>query len=457
MAGDICDDSGRELAALIRAGKISAREVMTAHLARINRFNGTLNAIVAKLDDDECLALADEADRRSAAGGAIGPLHGLPWAFKDLEDAVGFPNTAGSPIFRARMPAADSPLVARLRAAGVIPIGKTNVPEFGMGSHTYNRVYGTTVNPYDVTMTAGGSSGGAGAALAARMLPLADGSDLGGSLRNPANFNGIVALRPTSGLAPELSDDTARGLNVKGPMARSVDDVAFLLGVMTGREMPSLERDLKDVRVAWCADLGGLPLEPRVRDVFDASRRVFEHLGCIVAEACPDLTDADDVFLTLRRRRAFANLGSLLWSHRGEMKPEAVEEIERGALVAPGEVIRATGQHERLLARVHEFFGIHEFLVCVVNQVAPFDALLDWPREIAGVPMEHYAAWMKSAYWISTTLCPAVSVPAGFTPEGLPVGIQIVGRRGDDAGVLQMAYAFEQAAGRGADRKPPDC
>jgi amidase len=457
MAGDICYTSARELVARIRNREISAREVMTAHLARINRFNPTLNAIVAKLDDDECLELADEADRRSARGEAVGPLHGLPWAFKDLEDAVGFPNTSGSPIFKDRMPAADSPLVARLRTAGVVPIGKTNVPEFGMGSHTYNRVYGTTVNPYDVTMTAGGSSGGAGAALAAGLLPLADGSDLGGSLRNPANFNSIVALRPTSGLAPVLSDDTSLGLNVKGPMARSVDDVAFLLGVMTGRDVPSLERDLKGVRVAWCPDLGGLPLEPRVRVVLDASRSVFENLGCIVAEACPDLSDADQVFLTMRRRRAFANLGSLLWSHRREMKPEAIDEIERGGLVSGSDVIRATGQHDRLLARMDAFFGAHDFLVCAVNQVSPFDALLDWPHEIAGVPMEHYAAWMKSAYWISTTLCPAASVPAGFTPESLPVGIQIVGRRGDDAGVLQMAYAFEQATGQGAERKRPEC
>jgi amidase len=230
-------------------------------------------------------------------------------------------------------------------------------------------------------------------------------------------------------------------------MARSVDDVAFLLGVMTGRDVPSLERDLGGVRVAWCPDLGGLPLEARVRDVLDASRSVFQNLRCIVTDACPDLTDADEVFLTMRRRRAFANLGSLLWSHRGEMKPEAIEEIERGAVITGADVIRATGQHDRLLARMDAFFSAHDFLVCAVNQVAPFDAILDWPHEIARVPMEHYAAWMKSAYWISTTLCPAVSVPAGFTPEGLPVGIQIVGRRGDDAGVLQMAYAFEQATG----------
>src|SRR5512138_1333790 len=195
MSGDICHKNGRELTELIRARQLSAREVMTAHLQRIDQLNPSLNAIVAKLDDEECLTLADEADRRLAQRDAVGPLHGLPWAFKDLEDAVGFPNSAGSPIFRNRMPAEDSALVALLRRAGVIPIGKTNVPEFGMGSHTYNNVYGTTLNPWDTTKTAGGSSGGAGAALAAGMLPLADGSDLGGSLRNPANFNNIVALR----------------------------------------------------------------------------------------------------------------------------------------------------------------------------------------------------------------------------------------------------------------------
>jgi amidase len=447
MADALCFTGGRELAALIRARKLSAREVMAAHLDRIHRLNPTLNAIVARLDDDQCLALADDADRRLARGDNVGPLHGLPWAFKDLEEAVGFPCTAGSPIFKARMPAQDSALVARLRRAGVLPIGKTNVPEFGMGSHTYNNVYGTTVNPNDVTKSAGGSSGGAGAALAAGLLPLADGSDLGGSLRNPANFNNIVALRPSSGLAPALSDPTSLGLNIKGPMARSVDDVAFLLSVMTEQEPWSLDSDVKGTRLAWCPDLGGLPLDQRVRAVLDASRRTFEHLGCSVEDACPDLADADDIFLTIRRRRAFTNLGSLLRAHRGQMKPEAVEEIERGAAVTDADVARATALHQTLLARIRAFFETHRFLVCAVNQVPPFDATLDWPHGINGVKMEHYAAWMKSAYWISTTLCPAISVPAGFTPEGLPVGVQIVGRHGDDLGVLQMADAFEQATG----------
>jgi amidase len=447
MSRDLCFASGRELASLIRGRQVSAREVMAAYLDRINRLNPTLNAIVAKLDDDQCLSLADEADRRLARGDAAGPLHGLPWAFKDLEDAVGFPFTSGSPIFKDRMPAQDSPLVAGLRRAGVVPIGKTNVPEFGMGSHTYNNVYGTTVNPYDTRKSAGGSSGGAGAALAAGLLPLADGSDLGGSLRNPANFNNIVALRPTSGLASALTDETSSGLGVKGPMARSVGDVAFLLSVMAELDLPPLERDVKGMRVAWCVDLGGLPLAPCVRTVLDASRQMFENLGCRVEDACPDLTGAEDVFLTLRRRRAFANLGPLLPAHRHQMKPEAVEEIERGSAVTVADIAGATARHMQILGRVREFFAQYDFLVCAVNQVPPFDATLDWPHEIAGVKMEHYAAWMKSAYWISTTLCPSISVPAGFTPEGLPVGVQIVGGSGNDAGVLQLAYAFEQATG----------
>jgi amidase len=437
--------NARDLVTRIRSRQISAREVMIEHLDRINALNPTLNAIVAKLDDDRCVALANDADLTLARGEDVGPLYGLPWAFKDLEDAIGFPNTMGSPIFKERMPAQDSPLVALLRRAGVIPIGKTNVPEFGMGSHTYNNVYGITRNPHDPTKSAGGSSGGAGAALATRMLPLADGSDLGGSLRNPANFNGVVALRPSGGISQVLGEDQFLGLNVKGPMARTVADVAFLFDVMLERREPwPLERDLTGVRVGWCLDLGGLPLDPRVRAVLDGRRRTFEQLGCVVEDASPDLADADEVFLTIRRRRSFVNLGGLLSAHRAQMKPEAVEEIERGARVTDADIASATEKHRRLLARVGKFFDDHDFLICAVNQVPPFDVEIDWPHEISGVKMEHYCAWMKSAYWISTTRCPAASVPVGKTPEGLPVGMQIVGRHGDDRGVLQIAYAVEQ-------------
>ncbi len=459
--------SGRDLAQLIRQRKISAREVMGAHLRQIARLNPKINAVVAKLDDEQCLALADDADRRLARGDHVGLLHGLPFAFKDLDPAVGFPMSRGSPIFRDFMPTEDSVLVERLKKAGVIPIGKTNVSEFGMGSHTYNEVYGTTLNPYDLTKSAGGSSGGAGAALAAGLLPLASGSDLGGSLRNPANFNNIAALRPTVGLVP--SGPTALpflGFSVKGPMARSVGDVAFLLSAMAGTDprdpavYPSdpnlfskpLARNFKDVRVAWCLDLGGLPLERQVRSVLEAQRKTFVDLGCVVEDACPDLTGADEIFLRIRAWSYWHTLGPLLKKHRHEMKPEAVWQIEAGAKLGGGDVAAAMARHGELMQRMRQFHERFEFLLCAVNQVAPFDASIHWPREIEGVEMEHYIAWMKSAYWITPTFCPAMSVPAGFTVEGLPVGIQIVGRYRDDFGVLQLAHAFEQATGFGKRR-----
>ncbi len=464
---DLCFFSARELTTLIRERRLSAHELMAAHLRRIERLNPTLNAIVAKLDDDACLALADDADRRSATGEKVGPLHGLPFAFKDLEAAVGFPLTLGSPILRSFMPLEDTVIVERLRKAGVIPIGKTNVPEFGMGSHTYNAVYGRTLNPYDTTKSAGGSSGGAGAALAAGLLPLADGSDYAGSLRNPANFNNVVGFRPTVGLVPLAPHPFPFvGFMVKGPMARSVADAALLLSVMAGADArdpgccPSepraftqpLDRDLHDVRVAWCPDLGGLPLDPRVRTVLDGQRTIFEDLGCIVEDACPDLGGADDIFVDIRKWMSSNRLGFLLESFRDQMKPEAIWEVESGSRLSGADIAKAMVQHGELMERVRRFQEKYEFLVCAVNQVPPFDVTLDWPKEIDGVPMEHYLSWMKSAYWITVTFCPAISVPAGFTPEGLPVGIQIVGRGRDDLGVLQIAHAFEQATGFGRTR-----
>jgi amidase len=466
---ELCFMSGRELAEMIRARKISAHEVMTAFLHQIDRVNPKINALVAKLDDEKCLALADEADRRLALGGEVGPLHGLPFAFKDLDAVVGFPLTRGSPIFRNFMPTEDSVLVDRLRKAGVIPIGKTNVSEFGMGSHTYNEVYGTTLNPYDLTKTAGGSSGGAGAALAAGLLPLASGSDLGGSLRNPANFNNIVALRPTVGLVPTAPTLLPFvGFSVKGPMARSVADVAFLLSAMAGDDprdpacYPSepsgfaraLDREFKDVRVAWCPDLEGLPLDRRVGAILDSQRKTFANLGCIVDDACPDLSGADEIFLTIRAWNFWHTLGPLLEKHRHEMKPEAVWQIEAGSKLSGDDVAKAMTKHGELMERMRIFQQKYEFLLCAVNQVPPFDANIHWPREIEGVQMEHYIAWMKSAYWITTTFRPAISVPAGFTADGSPVGIQIVGRYRDDLGVLQIAHAFEQATGFGRKRPP---
>jgi amidase len=459
--------TAKDLAALIHARKVSAREVMAAHLERINRLNPKINAIVAKLDDEQCLALADAADRRAARGEALPPLHGLPIAFKDLQPAVGFPFTSGSRIYKDTMPEQDSVLVERLRRAGVIAIGKTNVPEFGMGSHTYNEVYGTTFNPYNLKKSAGGSSGGAGAALASGMLPIADGSDLGGSLRNPGNFNNIVGMRPTVGLVPSAPNPLPLlGFAVNGPLARTVVDTALLLSVMAGADprdpgcYPSdptvfranLERSVRGMRVAWCPDLGELPLDPEVRAVLDAQRGTFETLGCVVEDAHPDLSGADSIFLTIRRFRSAAVYGPVLASYRDQMKPEAIEEVESGLALTSGDVAEAMMQHSQLLDRVRLFQDKYEFILCAVNQVPPFDATLDWPKTINGVAMDNYVAWMKSAYWITVTFRPAISVPAGFTSEGLPVGMQIVGRYRDDLAVLQLAYAFEQATKFGQRR-----
>jgi amidase len=456
-----------ELAGLIRSGSVSAREVMAAHLERIHQVNPRVNAIVAMLDDEACLELAGEADRRTTTGEALPLLHGLPIAFKDLQPAVGFPFTRGSPLYKDVWPDEDSVLVERLRNAGAIAIGKTNVPEFGMGSHTYNAVYGTTRNPYDLTKSAGGSSGGAAAALAAGMLPVADGSDLGGSLRNPASFNNVVALRPTVGLVPSAPNPLALlGFAVNGPMARTVEDTAFLLSAMAGADprdpfcyrsdpavfRQSLERTFEGTRVAWCPDLGGLPLDVRVRSVLDGQRATFERLGCKVEDRHPDLSGADQVFMVIRAFRNAAAYGPLLERHRHQMKPEAVWDVERGLALTGAEVADALSRHEHLLDRLRRFEESCAFVLCAVSQVPPFDVALDWPHAIDGVPMENYVAWMKSAYWVTATFRPAISVPAGFTRDGLPVGIQIVGRHGDDLGVLQLAYAFEQATDVGKKR-----
>lgn len=466
---DLCFLSARALATLIRTRQVSAREVMTAHLARINRINPAINAIVSKIDDERALALADAADHRLERGETVGPLHGLPFAFKDLEDAVGFPATRGSLIYKDFVPSEDSVIVERLRAAGVIPIGKTNVPEFGMGSHTYNKVYGATRNPYDLTKSAGGSSGGAAAALAAGLVPLADGSDLGGSLRNPGNFNNVVGLRPSVGLVPTAPSALPFvGFSVKGPMARSAADAAFLLSVMAGphprdpacwpsnpaRFAQPLERDLQGLRIAWCPDLGGLPLDRRVRDVLEGQRQTFEDLGCRVEQACPDLSEADEIFLTLRCWMSAHKYGPLLGEHRALMKPEAVQEIQTGAALSGAQIARAMNRHAALLDRMRLFFDEHDFLICAVNQLPPFDVTLDWPKDVDGTRMTHYVEWMKSAYWISVTFGPAISVPCGFTPDGVPAGVQIVGRPGDDRGVLELAHAFELATQIGAERPP---
>jgi amidase len=461
--------SAVDLARLIRTREISCEELIRATLARIERVNPELNAIVT-LCGERALAASCEADARLARGDAPGVLHGLPIAHKDLVATAGVRTTFGSTLFRDHVPAQDDFIVTRLRDAGAIAIGKTNTPEFGAGSQTFNEVFGETRNPYDPSTTCGGSSGGAGVALAAGLIPIADGSDMGGSLRNPASFCNVVGFRPSPGRVPDYP--SVRGwqtLSVLGPMARSVEDCALLFSAMAGpdpRSPISLEqpgegfaaplgRDFRNVRVAWSSDFGGLPVDRRVVAALEEKRCVFEEtLGCRVDEAVPDFSDADEIFQVLRAWAFFLDFATASEAVLAQLKDTIVWNIERGRNLSAAEVGAVERKRTRLYHRVREFMQTHEFLLLPVSQVPPFDINERYVREIEGVAMKTYIDWMKSCYFITTTGLPAISVPCGFTPEGLPVGIQIVGRHHDDHGVLQLAYAFEQATQTGK-RRPP--
>ncbi len=463
----------RRLARLLRTRKLSAVEVMKAFIAQVERVNPKVNAIVTFLPE-AALKEARKVDaKRATASGkdTLGPLAGLPIAYKDMVATKGIRTTFGSRIYADNVPSEDHALVERLKAAGAITLGKTNTPEFAAGSQTFNEVFGATLNPWDLTRTCGGSSGGAAVAVACGMLPFADGSDLGGSLRNPGNFNSVVGFRPSPGRVPAYpAVDTWASLSVLGPIARTVDDAAFLLSAMVGPDARSpisisepgtvfarpLKRDFRKVRVAWSKDLGGLPVDPRVTAVLERRRKVFEGLGCIVEEAEPDLAGADEVFHVLRALGYVQRLGPLLGKHRALMKDTVVWNTEQGLAMDATRIARAMSLRADLFRRMREFLARYEFLCLPVNQVPPFPVTQPWVDTIAGVKLATYIDWMKTCYQVTVTSHPAVSVPAGFTDDDppLPVGLQIVGRYRDDFGVLQMAHAFEGEAGV-AGRRPP--
>jgi amidase len=371
----------------------------------------------------------------------------------------GVRTTWGSPIYRDHVPEQDGLLVERLRAAGAIMLGKTNTPEFGAGSQTFNPVFGATRNPWDPSKTCGGSSGGAAVALACGLLPIADGSDLGGSLRNPASFCNIVGMRPSAGRVPAWPTVNAwYSLAVLGPMARTVEDCALLLSAMAGPDPRSpisieepgsvfarpLERDFRGVRIAWSPHLGGLPVDPRVTAAVAAAPRVLADLGAVVEPADPDLREADEVFRVLRAWHFELSYGELLETHRAQLKDTVIWNIEEGARLTGPQVGRAEVERTRLFHRMRAFMEQYEFIAAPVVQVPPFDVDQPYVTEINGQQLHTYLDWMRSCYWISATGLPAVSVPCGFTPEGLPIGLQLVARHRDDFGVLQLAYAFQQ-------------
>ena len=462
----ICFTSAVELAARIRRREVSAREVMAAFLTQIERVNPQVNAIPTLLPE-RAEAGAEAADRALAAGEATGPLHGLPIAIKDLVATRGIRTTFGSPIYADHVPDQDEIIVERLRAAGAVIIGKTNTPEFGAGSQTFNPVLGKTRNPYDLERTCGGSSGGAAVSLACGMLPIADGSDLGGSLRNPASFCNVVGFRPSPGRVPQWpAEDLWEPLSVQGPIARSVADAALLLSAIAGPDprvpialdepgevfRAPLERDFAGIRVAWSPDLGRYEVEPEVVEVCERSLPILEDLGCSVECAHPDLRGADEAFQVLRAWKTAAGREADYRAHRDRMKDTVIWNIERGLPLTGLDVARAIATRSALFQRAFEFFETCEYLVLPAVQVLPFSIDVPWVREINGKTMETYIDWMGLCYAITVTGLPAISVPCGFSREGLPVGLQIVGRHHRDFAVLQLAHAFEQATGHGRRR-----
>ena len=463
---DLCLRPATELAALVRCRELSAAELLAAHLEQIERLNPRVNAICT-LDAEGATAAAARLDEAMAAGAEPGPLAGLPVVVKDLVDVAGLPTTRGSPIYRDAVAGHDDLMVARMRTAGAVIVGKSNVPEFGAGSHTFNTVFGVTRNPYDLGRSAGGSSGGGAAALTSGMVAVADGSDYGGSIRNPPNFNSVVGLRTTPGRVPKVpAGDPWETLSVTGPMGRTVADAALLLSVIAGpdrRDPTSIcepaapfaklaPRDLKGCRVAYSRDLGMLPVEPAVTEAIERALPLLADLGCIVEQAHPDLSGGAEAFDTIRALRFAADHAATLRNHRAQLKDTVIWNIERGLALTTDQVIHAHQLRAEQFQRMSAFLERFDVLILPVSQMLPFPVEVDWPRSVAGVPMATYIDWMQSCSLITMTSHPALSLPCGFTTAGLPVGAQIVGRYRGEADLLAFAAAWEAALGISARR-----
>lgn len=460
--------TAREMAAAVAARDISARELLDLHLDRIAAVNPQVNAVVS-LDEERAREGAAAADEALASGEPVGPLHGLPHAFKDTHEVAGWRTTFGSPLRHDHVSRRDDLLVERVRRAGVVVVGKTNVPEWAAGSHTFNPIFGTTRNPYDLSRSAGGSSGGAAAALASGMVPLADGSDMGGSLRNPASFNNVVGLRPSVGRVPDWPATNIWELtSVGGPMARTVEDLALLLSVMAGPTernrmsletpgaafAPPLEGTLSGLRVALSTDLGGaFEVDDQVAGVVRAQAAVLESAGAHVEQDHLDVTGAEQAFRTLRAWLFQATYGAMLAKRPDAFKPSLADNIRAGESLTGADVWAAHQRMTSLGERVRRFFDRYDALVLPVSQVPPFDADEEYPATINGRPQETYLDWMRSNYLVTVTGCPAISVPAGFTEEGWPVGIQIVAAPRAERRLLEVAHAFERLT-RVGDRRP---
>ena len=460
LLDDITAQSALDLSAAVLARRLSCRAVMEAYLARISAVNPTINAIVSLRAEAELLAEAEAADRALMDGRPRGWLHGIPFAVKDLSEARGLPCTYGSANYADHVPDFDDIHVERIRAAGAIFIGKTNAPEMGLGSHSYNSVFGVTRNPYDPGKSAGGSSGGAAAALAARLVPVADGSDMMGSLRNPAAFNNVIGFRPSFGRVPGLGHEVYMGqLAVNGPMGRTVADVARLLATQAGHDprdplsLPDEDlapgnADPAGARIGFLGDYGGyLAFESGILDLCRAALDVFSGMGCAVKEVAPGF-DMDRLWQAWRTLRHFLVAAAQAGDYgdaerRARMKPEMIWEIENGLGLAAAEVHAASAVRSDWYRHMLSLFTRYDFLVLPAAQVFPFDAALSWPKAIAGRQMDTYHRWMEVVIGPTMAGLPVAAMPVGFGDGGLPAGFQIIGPPRADRAVLGMAAAYE--------------
>lgn len=464
-----------ELSQWIRLRRVSCREVMSAFLDHIERVNTPANAIVSLRERAALLADAGERDAQLARGEYLGWLHGIPQAPKDLTATAGIASTQGSPLFRDEVPAADALMAARMRAQGAIFIGKTNSPEFGLGSHTYNPVFGTTLNAYEPTRSAGGSSGGAAVALALRMLPVADGSDMMGSLRNPAGWNNVFGFRPSQGRVPSVPavDVFYQQLGTAGPMGRTVPDVAMLLATQAGFDarapfsLPDdpaqftgpLARDFSGARIGWLGNYDGyLPMEDGVLALCETALRDFEAIGCQVEAARPgySMEKLWDCWCTLRHFLVAGTLGAHYRdpARRALLKPEAQWEVEGGLKLSGEDVWNATVARSQWYGALLTLFERYDYLVLPSAQLFPFDASEHWPKSIAGRTMDTYHRWMEVVIGGTLAGLPVACVPAGFNAQGLPMGLQVIGKPRADLSVLQLAHAYDLAT-QWVTRRPP--
>ncbi|MEJ8824619.1 amidase [Variovorax humicola] len=478
-ASEITGWTAIQLSQAIQSRTVSCVEVMTAYLSQIDQFNPKVNAIVSLQGRDGLLSQAAGLDAQLAsankAGQRVGWMHGFPQAPKDLTNTAGIVTTQGSPILKNNVPKYDSIIVERARKAGAVLVGKTNTPEFGLGSHTYNQVFGTTGNAFDPSRSAGGSSGGAAVSLALNMLPVADGSDMMGSLRNPAGWNNVFGFRPSWGRVPfgPTNEVFMQQLGYEGPMGRTVADLSMLLSVQAGfdartplsiNEDPAifakpLAKDFKGARVGWMGDFNGyLPMEAGVMDTCIKALKNFETIGCKVESVQPDFP-MEKLWNTWLAMRGFviAGIAGGLYADpklRAMMKPEAVWEIENGLKLSGADVYRASVDRSAWYQALNTLFQRFDYLVLPSAQMFPFDAKLDWPKSIDGKPMDTYHRWMEVVVGGTLAGVPVLNVPAGFGPNGLPIGLQVMGRAQGDLAVLQVGHAYEKASGYTSRRSP---